>query len=145
LCQNMIAKLFLVFHDSKVVIITCTKHAVRDNLVLPSSPGDNPNGSAAWLELVSCYFLLVYNRQGWRESFLEDSLEFLFLFFRDGPGLSKLDREIFDHLAFIHFRGPSRTALTKVAVTKIGFESFWPIFQSKVIFSLYEALGMDRE
>ena len=53
--DEMIAELFLVVHDSEIVIVAGAEHAFRHYLIVAFPPLDNPDSPSARLELIACY------------------------------------------------------------------------------------------
>ena len=56
LSDDVVAQLFLVFHYSEIVIVACTEQAVRENLIVSTATGYDPDRSAAWREMVFSNF-----------------------------------------------------------------------------------------
>ena len=54
--DDVVAQLFLVFHYPEIVIVASTEQAVRENLIVSTAPGYDPNRSAAGRELVLSNF-----------------------------------------------------------------------------------------
>jgi len=54
--DDVVAQLFLVLHYPKIIVVACTEQAVRENLIVSTATGYDPDRSAAWREMVFSNF-----------------------------------------------------------------------------------------
>ena len=100
----MIAELFLVIHDSEVVVVASAEHAFRHDLIIAFSAFDNPDGSTARFEPVAADVSSLDYSKGWGKPLLEDLRKRLLLLIRQNMGLAKLLRYLFQNYVFVGSR-----------------------------------------
>lgn len=67
----MVAELLLVFHDPKIVIVTCAEQTIRENLIVSAATGHYPNRPSARRELILPDFSCLDQTEGLLEPLLE--------------------------------------------------------------------------
>ena len=85
----MVAQLFLVVHDTEIIVVASAEQALRDNLILalptlhhPDIPSTGPK--------TKIHDLLSFDQcNGWWKAFLEDLGEEILLFNSEGMSLAE--------------------------------------------------------
>ena len=86
----MVAQLFLVVHDSEIVVVACAEHALWDDLILSFSTFHRPDIPSTRPKTKIRDLFSFDQRDSWWKPFLEDFGEKILLDIGEGMGLADI-------------------------------------------------------